>query len=420
MIEIDSLIAELTGDDLDAENIDWQKNNPLGPELEAELENLRGAGRVRLKDVKDSRINDIIFKHTGIKSVTVGMPDDYNAYAMWPSLTSDHPFLEDQGTKGLHRQHVSGGKPKAPFVGGVNTKMGRLTGDFSKIHHEMGIGMPFLNDKRFDVKEIVAIMLHEIGHLFTYYSHLLQILTTNYHMKETVERAFEIKDEEQRIAFCTKAQLKRGELSSMDEIGKAKSKEQLQVIFFNDILKDSNSELGSDLYSHRGWEYLADRFATRHGYGDQIVSGLARMYDIYGVVNPADTWGYRIVQFVFFAFLTMAYGLSLLILALTDQQQKVYDDPKKRFQVVRKGVIENMKATNASKEDIREMLRQINRIDEIVNKMEDDLPSSFEWLQRTFGFIRGREQYRNITTQQLLEHFANSEFRVQAERFNQL
>ena len=105
--------------------------------------------------------------------------------------------------------------------------------------------------------------------------------------------------------------------------------------------------------------------------------------------------------------------LILLILMLTDQHQEMYDNPRKRFEVLRKDLIARLKGVSdpVAKKRILDNLDEMQGVISLYGK-EFRL---YAFLQGTFGPV-GRGRYRHKTSQQLLEEFANSELNVAAAR----
>ncbi|CAH0448060.1 hypothetical protein SM033_00236 [Vibrio phage vB_VpaM_sm033] len=406
----------ILGDGLDQESMLKFKHSNLGPELEKEINLLRTRSTVRKKDVENSELAKIVFDHTGIRNKVKAMAGEYNAYAMFPTLSADHVFYDTYDNKQMVKDYFRVKSPEEAVVGWVDVKAGRIGGYFSEIMHEQGIGLEFFNNSQFDTKEIVAIMLHEIGHLFYYYHKLSFMRSANYYMDHLAKELDEIKDPEKRIAYATKKQLKKGDVKSLKEISQAKDKSQITIILHNDILEEAGSDLGINNYDTRGWEYLADRYANSMGYGDYVVSGLDRMYQIYGIRNTSK-WVNAIIQTFVLIILTVytAGVVPLLLLTLVDHQRPVYDDPKKRFEVIRKDMIGQLRLLPIDDKEKPKIIRRIQNIDEVLNRMEPDTMDVFQFLQSHFG-PRGRKVYRHTTVQKTLEHFANSELRLRAER----
>lgn len=411
--------GSLMDDGLDQESMLSFLRSKLGPRIEAEISALRERSKVRLKDIDRSDLVKIVFEETGIRSKIKGISGEYNAFAMFPTLSADHVFYDTYDNKEVVRDYFNIKKPEEARIGWVNIKAGRIGGYFSEIMHEMGIGQEFFNDSRFTDAEITGIMLHEIGHLFYYYHKLTFVRSTNYYMDHLAKEASEIKDPEQRIAFLTKKQLKRGDLKSMSEYKNAQNKEQIMIIMHSDLLEEAGSDLGINNYDTRGWEYLADRYANSQGYGDSVASGLNKMYDIYGMQKNTPRWAHILTQTITLLALTVfTYGIApLIILGLIDTLRPVYDDPRKRFEVIRKDMIGQLRLLEMDPKEKAKIIKKIDNMDDILKDYGPDMMGVFEFLQATFG-PSGRKRYRHMNVQKTLEHFANSELRLRAERLN--
>lgn len=399
------------------EAIRFQPNKEFGEALEAEIKALRSEGATR-KKIKASKLTEITKKYTGLSINYVG-DEQTNAYIMFPEVDSNHPFFTSGGTTAwTNTKETDRLEKKNPVMAfEVDLARGRVGGVISEIEHKSGIGLPLINgDFGFTVKECVAIILHEIGHALSFYEFYFRVMSTNYLLTHFAEDLVGAADDVKKAYVVKEYRDTGAALTSAKEMAKTDNADEVRMHVIADSIREAKSTLGVDIYDQRGWEQLADQYATRWGYGKEIVTGLDRMYNAFGMATKASWVNNVIGTVVMLGIGPAGWAISLMILLLADTQGRVYDEPKKRFEVIRKELISNMKV---AKGDARKSIREdIVQIDEILKDYED-WRSVFQFVQAHFGMINGRRQHRSITAQQLTEYFANSEVNLLAQRFEE-
>lgn len=406
------------GDGFDTESL-WSKSE-LGPRLEAELKRMRANGRIGKKDLVRSDFIKIVKEETGITARFKYQSGDNNMdlWVMTPVMDANHVFLGARGQSVNYQEYVGVKGPEEAKLGFVDFKNGRIGGWFSEIMHDIGVGEWFMNDhKTFTAGELVGGILHELGHVFYFYAMLDYAMSTNYYMDFLAKEAFMQPTPEKRVAFLTEKQLRKGDLKRLDEAKTATTQDQLSIVLFKEATDNAKSQLGLPAYDMRGWEFLADRFAIQQGYGNQVSSFIYKIEDWVGDLNQLSNnrWLSVLVTVLCILASLIYFPVTLLVLASFDLQFDIYDKTKQRHKVIRKGIIQNLKYVD--EKDKKEILRQVDEMDKRLLKYGEDQRGLWEFLQATFG-PTGRKKYRSITTQKLLEHFANSELRVAAERLN--
>lgn len=399
------------------EVIDFQKNTDFGDALTAELKVLRGAGKLTAKKVEDSQLAPIIKKYTGL-SFTFKTFSDENAYVMIPEMRSWHPFFQEWGEMLGGEEGRKALAKKATFDIRVNLKTGMVSGDAADYMHTMGLGLGFYDqDTYLSSEEGAAIIMHEVGHMVTFWTVFGYYAQTNFLLTDFAERVFENKSAEARTIMVKNAEKEGMAVKNAKGIAEATDKNQIKIIIFSDIVAEAQSDLGYNPYDMRACEQQADQFVSRHGYGKYVVTGLDKLYKKYGMRTGSvagQVFFQLLINIVLIAFSAGFFAvLILLILMLTDQHQEMYDNPRKRFEVLRKDLIARLKGVSdpVAKKRILDNLDEMQGVISLYGK-EFRL---YAFLQGTFGPV-GRGRYRHKTSQQLLEEFANSELNVAAAR----
>ncbi len=400
------------------EVIDFQKNTDFGDALTVELKRLRTIGKLNSTKVDDSALASIIKKYTGLTFTFKTFPDE-NAYVMIPEMNSWHPFFQaydGQLPDDEAKKHFA---KKAMFDIRVNLKTGMVSGDAAEFPHLMGLGMGFYDEDTYlQPEEGAAIIMHEVGHMVTFWTVFAYYAQSNFLLTDFTERLFDNKSAEMRTVMVKKAKDEGFAVESVKDIAAAQSKEQVKIIIFNDIVQKAQSDLGYNPYDMRACEQQADQFVSRWGYGKYIVTGLDKLYKKYGMRTSKSAFAnvfFDIVGWMVLCFGTMGVGavIMVLILMLCDTQQEVYDEPRKRFEVLRKDAIGRLKTLKDAKAK-RNVIEMLDEMQGVIS-LYGTTWSVLQFLQSTFG-PKGRGRYRHKTAQQLLEEFANSELNVAAAR----
>ena len=210
--------------------------------------------------------------------------------------------------------------------------------------------------------------------------------------------------------------------------------------WFSVIVGTVRSNLGNDAYDRTGFEYLADSFVTRFGYGKQAVIALDKLHTFMG--DPAKSkLGNQVLQIMsllsFIAniavtlflltmgaamlplALYMSVFIGLILFASGDANRDMtYDDLKQRYVRVRNNLVERLKDREIEGDEAKVLLDDIEMIDAVIKETYN---SSTVWNKLSnFIFKSNREAKNSIQEQQLLEELASNSLFIQAAKFNYL
>ncbi|AXH70838.1 virion structural protein [Vibrio phage BONAISHI] len=416
-------------DDFVFEAIDFQPDTKFGQALEDEINAIRN-GRIGVKEIERSRIGDLIGQFTGMKAKVISTTGPHLSMDFGNMIQKNHPFVT------WEREFVDNDGTLATIkkMGGVNIhvdmKRGYVHGLPDEIIHKYTIGAALLKNRALKTRQIVAGILHEVGHWLGAYVWMGRTLATNYLLTDFTLRVLEVNDEDKKYRIINEAKKKVGRSNDIfQHAADLNSFDQAQTIIIGSEIKESRRELGLDIYSVRGWEQIADQYASRWGYGKEVIDLLDNMYASEGMTPSfiryervaSEIWAILFSASLLTTGVATGGILSILSGSLIfagmicpTHQEEEYDDVKKRFQVIRKDMVGRLKETD-DKEGQRIILKKLDAMQETVDKYSDEL-SLFKFMQKHFGFINGRRIHRNITTQKLLEELANSELNVLAAR----
>lgn len=429
---------------LGMEAIDFQPKKEFGMAIEEELERLLGSGRVTKKAIAESNLAKIIEDFTGMPVKMVG-ETGYDAYMNFENvMNKNHPLIE-----GFIREFLTDsstlvdyGKMKHQLIT-VDLRRGYIHNLRDDVKHIIGLGTGFFEKRsNINMKEVTAIMLHEIGHWFSYYEFLSRQLSTNAVMLDVTQRIMRIDDPQKRILAVSELRKEGIDNKALDELDNVASEKEAMVLILSEEVKQARSELGIDIYDITQWEKLADQYCARWGYGRYVVTGLDKLYAETGTGTRAGAIVNLVTSTIFAlslvsgAFANTAVAITSLItgsfgvaavaalyailaiglLGLLGDPGWIYDDNKVRFDNVKKQLIARLKETDDKKE-VRVLLNDIQAIEDIANRtFNDDDFNMFKLIGRRLGVINNRRNWRALESQRIMEYFANSELNIAAAR----
>lgn len=293
--------------------------------------------------------------------------------------------------------------------GAVDLKRAKVTGVFEQMQFKLFIPRShFAKRGIFTSQEVAAVIMHEIGHMFTYMEFLTRMVTTNQALAgivRSIDKTFPA--DKREIAFIKASELLEMDNSQREALIGAKSQKELCCVVLDGAIQKSISELGVSLYDVNSCEYLADQFASRMGAGRYIVSYLDKLYRDYGIVpNGAETLFVTIMKTVIniiaiLMFSAFTAGLPLILIALMiaseDKQYNIYDNDKARFTRIKQQNIERLKDQSLSKEEKASLVEDNEAIDKIAKVYADEL----NFIQKAAYYLR--PSYRKAHKFELLQ-----------------
>lgn len=300
-----------------------------------------------------------------------------------------------------------------PIVSGtVDLKNAKVSGVFGEM--EIGLFMPrsiFLKNGPITDAEVAAIILHEVGHAFTYMEFLSRSVTTNQALAGMV-RALDdsIPSDKRELVFITGAKLLSMTKEQTDALSRAKSKNEVSYIVLDAAVRESVSELGVSIYDAVSCEYLADQFATRFGAGRELVTSLDKFRRNSGWEKWEKPSGYYLVsaiklvaslgEVIFKSIMTFGMIWLVLLFSNVRSQSKrgfIYDKDKSRFLRIKHQNIERLKDKDISLEEKNKLIANNETIDMVCKYYNDNL-TAIEKLAYYF-----RPEYRNAHKYEILQ-----------------
>ena len=405
------------------EAIDYQYGSQLRAGLVAIFERLQEKSRVTARDVEISRIPELVERQTGIKiGLTLLTHIQHYAAVQPPRLDINNPLFNKmnrtgQGNTDLYKLIKDSDKI---VQGGVNLKNGKITGDFTKLESMVYLGVGLFNKRLYTPEESTAILLHEIGHVFTYFEYLGETVRTNTVLHAVGEFYRKETGTEKRITLLHEVDKAAGiEIPEKDTMAKSKDGKLVQAIIVRESMKMNRSELGTPFYDERTYEFLSDQFATRHGAGVELATGLAKIHRYTNSKDGMSTPAFLLWEILNLITIVIGWGLPLVI-ALMGMAfgENTYDGTRDRMHRMRDQLVnetKNPQLDRVRRADLLESIDKINKTIEETNQRNTLV--EFVWNVMTPW---GRQRASMQQVQQELEELANNNLFVQSARFRNL
>ncbi|WP_144106610.1 hypothetical protein [Paraburkholderia sp. BCC1886] len=318
---------------------------------------------------------------------------------------------------------------KTKAIGNVNVKNGMVSGVFSTIVSTLYMVGADIVGKRFEPEELAAIVLHEMGHLFTYYLVIAKTLSTNMilaGLSKKLDQTLGPKDRE-AVLVKVKSVAQLAELDT-EALSRSNDKKVIEVVVVSNIAKSIQSEIGSNLYDISACEMMADQYAARLGAGRFLVTALDKYKRSPSStdIRYRSTMGYLVIEAYKLLLLAggpFSFGLSWLLLLIhcaADGVDKTgeYDNDANRYGRIREHIVEAMKSPKLSTE------QQSSYAEDLL--VIDDIKQFASNRQQLLGYVHDfispiqRKRISQEKLQRELESIANNDLFVKAAALRQL
>jgi hypothetical protein len=384
-----------------------------------------------------SLLDKIIFRHVGVTThITFS---HYNTCIFVPDVSTRNILNNDWGhftsaKDGLRMIDFAG--ENGMSVGIVDLKKSRMSGNFSKYQVRMNVDLGYFSNNFFTAGECAAIILHEVGHWFTYCEMLDRVVTGNM-LLDGLSRVLAGGDvKEREIAIKKAADIVNLDENVIQDLQKSTSDKTVVTVFITYVSKKATTREGDSFYDSNTWEMMSDQFAARHGAGRDVVTALDKlttrlgdthqrksniMYYIGEVINVTVlmlalviTINTAFVSFVSTVISVLCLGLSYSWISFAHLRDDVpeYDKPKDRFLRIRRQLIEQIKDTSLSSEVIKSFIQDIKVIDDVISNYAERA----NWLETidNFLFNSSRRRRDNTDFQRDLEKLAMNDLFLSA------
>ena len=343
----------------------------------------------------------LIEKYTGLHTTVTFIPG-FNASVILPDLS----FRKEMSELGKKFQETTSKKiledlKEWKVKGGVDIKNSRVSGDFATnaLVCKLYFGTGLIDPKAgFTPGELTALLLHEIGHIFTTLEYTTRMVMTNQALAAVSKSLLNKETQEQRnivLKLAGKTLFENDHFfTGCEEIEDINT---LSVVFMDRAMGKGFSELDSVAYDNTSSEYLADQFAIRHGYARELVFALERIgkfaMGTYSDKNVALMTKLQITFSITTAVMTpilIAFGFvgvsAMFLFSLLISVKKgsyanrtfTYDSHRVRYSRVKEDLIQRLKIKDIPKEVKDEILQNIDSIDEVMKTLSKNDETFYE------------------------------------------
>lgn len=330
--------------------------------LASGIKKIKEKGKFDTASLKEADLSGIASKFTGM-NVTIQISQGYNAYMYMPPMDNSHPFqnnyLVNAPLFGAAGEMVL--KGKSDPIAEINYETATVGGVYSDIPVNIFIGRSFFGNT-FTNEEIAAIILHEVGHAYTYFYYLGRMFFANFLISSYAQEIMGTRDVDRRKILIKAAERRLGlEIYNPNALAEQPTldKNKVETLFINAHRYTLANTTGTDIYDFRACEQLADYFATMHGAGPHLISGLNKFYEMSGNMAIMPFPIFMIGEFFKLLMTPFTLPVSLLVIMVTNPSIKRYDDPAARAKYIELQMRSTLKDRNLDPEMRKSLLASI-------------------------------------------------------------
>lgn len=316
----------------------------------------------------------------------------------------------------------------------VDLRTAKVTGFFEELECEIILEPDiFLNDFKITSPELTAIILHEIGHLFTCFEFANRLNKTN-----------------QSLALMSKLLMEKSSIDVMsynfrylgekltnnpkvfDGLENIKDSTVLSTVIVDAIVRHSDSELGLSHYDKTTSEYLADQFASRQGYGKEIITGLSKVFtkisgpnfssnndkalDTIFVVQLTGMTIFNLVSLGGILASLILIPFLMLLVGVNSYSSKdyTYDTFRTRFLRIKEQLVERIKDRKLDNKAAKDILDDLKVIDDQLSSVKD-YESVFTKISLFFS-KKNRDIKDGIQLQRDLEELSSNDLFIKSAK----
>lgn len=345
------------------------------------------------------KITDVIKKYTGINVV---ISAEYKCFAMMPpDLNKNHTLIDNIHRRFYENKELK--KQKGTIEALVDIKNFRIGGAFQDVKVELFLdpammwGTGLSHHIALTPAEVSAVILHEVGHMFSYFALAAHTYSINLPMLGTLNRIANTPDTEKVEIILKEWNDSDNTLTKVDVKELAnKDKQVIVTALVSNQVKDTKTLMKQREYEEVNAEHLADKFAVRCGAGAEVTTALNKIFTIYGTRQTRGTISYLFNEFIsgfaLFAYaryvvsslmalnpvttpiLLMLGAISIFIILSnnTNSGGGTYDTDINRFGRMRNDMVSMLKDKEIDKAVGKRIRDGIATIDKIVSKYREN------------------------------------------------
>lgn len=423
---------------LGLEMIDFQKDGfgkvleNFFKQIDTDIKNNEYRNRKELHDSDyPQQLEKLVFSRFGLK-IHVNMNTDCLGAIMPYYANNQHvlaaywvrEYIDDDADFNKIRKDITN------KTGFIDLKKAKLGGIFSVYVHECWLDVyNMVTFYKMAPGHMAAILLHEIGHAFTYYEYADRLTRTNQVMLNLTEHLFSNKEKDLNYVYAEVKKIRDITKEEAEVI--ASGNRVIAGVKLSRIYVESVGEaLTNSKYNDTASEQLADMFASRFGMGRELIEGLETLYKKHGGAPDHKTGVGRFFMYlltfiaemflpaVMFSYwlpvslpIAVAVGFLFLFcliwLSGDGTRDMTYDDLKQRYIRVRQEYISAVKDKNMDIPTLKAHIEKLDVMDKIIADMKPF--NGYFNIISNIVFSRNRDAKADIQLQQLIENLAHND-----------
>jgi len=399
-------------------------DDPFNLQLETLIEEMQDTG-VRLEHF--NKLSDMIYDRFGFR-LLVKSSDDGFACIPPAVLTEVNVPVGDihevKPTSGIEKTLLENYKILKSVKIKIDYEKAKVLGVPKNVKGWLFIDSNEIEGNHLSKKEIAAVIMHEIGHCFTSFEFMAYSVQNNIHLIEAWLAA--------KSGNLDKV-IKELEIVTGEKIDKLNKKDQalLAINTVNRLVEPLDNllrKLGTDYKNNNQVELNADDFAVRFGYGEYLATGLIKYFNpeykkifmsgLLGLINLTlmilfYLWSFSSnVLFTFWAtlFLIGSYLLINILIRMFMMDAGRYDKFPDRIKKIKLDLIRILRSYKLNKKDLQETIKQIDALEEIMKKLEEESVFSFLIHYQGTGFNFGATLKPSKEIEKLIEELIDNDF----------
>lgn len=382
-----------------------------------------------LAKLKKAGLDKVLEKHLNVEKVliTYQVVDYANAYICTPRLDDNHLFNFSKAAEfdyASDQARLRFLKSKKIMRGTVDLQKVKLSGEFSSLHIDMGLTTALLKaDSKVSADQVASIIFHEVGHLFTYYLYLGDMVSLSNTMSQlhSLYKGHLLKSVRVDILQYVKEDLELPEEFDVGVVAEYEDGDMVKTMVAAGFMQKTVSGTNSPWYDAATCERLADQFTARLGLSVPFAQALELMY-----VEDQPAIRRQQVRYAIGTTLLgiVTLGIVPLIMVLTYASQQPnerymrYDNLKERIAQIRKDIVTSMKDPTLTKTQRLQLQEEHDSLVKVESNVKDNSMLSDRIWQRFSSVGRHHRRTKDFLTE--LENLATNTLFVKANKLQTL
>jgi hypothetical protein len=424
------------------EAISYQGRSLLLFDLVSSVELLRTAPYIDQGALDRCGLAEVIYKRTGIR-VQLHLADafaGYECFAEPPVIDAANPYFKLLKSYGLGdeapvlERHQRALRLAADTLGWVDLKKARVEGVFGTLINRVYLAHDLLNDRNFTAEEIASIILHEVGHLFSYFETVAYTSASNSVIATALEALASTEEHTTKVRLVSQTLLVFGavNMDDVETIAESTDNTVIRALFIKTL--EQAAQIRSKQFSQerdtaintRSIEHMADQFAIRNGASLQLATAqhklgkMSRVHD-YGRSRVAflGVQAARYGALIGLTFAAPPVGICMtficaMLLTIDAQDSDYRSDPGERIGRIKADLVQLLKNTKLNPKLRQQILADVEAVD-AVRQDAKDYEGVIRFLWRTI-VPTGRRQANLRDLQKGMEDLINNDLFIHANR----